>query len=70
MLKKIKEIAGIPWEKVMTNMDKYANTSGGTVPIMLDETNKAGKIKKGDIVLFASVGAGWTWSAGIIKWSK
>ena len=70
MLKKIMEIAGIPWEKVMTNMDKYANTSGGTVPIMLDETNKAGKIKKGDIVLFASVGAGWTWSAGIIKWSK
>jgi 3-oxoacyl-[acyl-carrier-protein] synthase III len=70
MLKKMMELAGIPWEKVMTNMDKYANTSGGTVPIMLDETNKAGKIKKGDIVLFASVGAGWTWSAGIMKWSK
>ena len=70
MLKKIMKIAGVPWEKVMTNMDKYANTSGGTVPIMLDETNKTGKIKKGDIVLFAAIGAGWTWSAGILKWSK
>ncbi len=70
MLKKIMEIAGVPWEKVQTNMDKYANTVGATVPIMLDETNKAGKLKKGDIVLFAAIGAGWTWSAGILKWSK
>ena len=69
MLKKIMEIAGVPWNKVQTNMDKYANTSGGTVAIMLDETNRAGKLKKGDIALFAAIGAGWTWGASIIKWS-
>ena len=69
MLKKIMEIAGVPWNKVQTNMDKYANTVGGTLAIMLDETNRAEKLKKGDIVLFAAIGSGWTWGASILKWS-
>ena len=50
-------------------MDKYANTSGGTVPILLDELNRSDKIKKGNIILFAAVGSGWTYRASIIKWS-
>lgn len=69
ILKKTAELIGLPFEKVMTNMDKYANTSGGTIPILLDEVKKAGKLKKGDIVLFAAVGSGWTYGAAIIKWS-
>ncbi len=69
ILKKTAEIIGLPFEKVMTNMDKYANTSGGTIPILLDELNNKKIIKKGDIILFAAVGAGWTWGASIIKWS-
>lgn len=69
ILKKTAEIIGLPFEKVMTNMDKYANTSGGTIPILLDEVNRAGKLKKGDHVLFAAVGSGWTYGAAIIKWS-
>ncbi len=68
ILKTTSEIIGLPFEKVMTNMDKYANTSGGTIPILLDEVNKSGKLKKGDIVLFAAVGSGWTYGASIIKW--
>lgn len=68
ILKKTAEIIGLPWEKVMTNMDRYANTSGGTIPILLDEVNKAGKLKKGNNILFASVGSGWTYGASIIKW--
>jgi 3-oxoacyl-[acyl-carrier-protein] synthase-3 len=59
---------GLPYEKVMTNMDRYANTSGGTIPILLDEVNKAGKLTKGKIILFATVGSGWTWGASLIKW--
>ena len=51
-------------------MDKYANTSGGTIPIILDETNKAGKIKNGNTILFAAVGSGWTYGAAIMKWSQ
>jgi 3-oxoacyl-[acyl-carrier-protein] synthase-3 len=68
ILKKTAEIIGLPFEKVMTSMDKYANTSGGTVPIMLDEVNRTGKLKPGMNILFAAVGAGWTYGASIIKW--
>lgn len=68
MLKETAKIIGLPFEKLMTNMDKYANTSGGTIPILLDEVNQGGKLTKGKIILFAAVGAGWTWGASIIKW--
>lgn len=69
ILQKTAELIGLPFEKVMTNMDKYANTSGGTIPILLDEVNKSGKLNKGNIVLFAAVGSGWTYGASIIKWA-
>lgn len=69
ILQKTAEIIGLPWEKVMTNMDRYANTSGGTIPILLDEVNKSGKLVKGNIILFAAVGSGWTYGASILKWS-
>lgn len=68
ILQKTAEIIGLPFEKVMTNMDKYANTSGGTIPILLDEVNRSGKIKKGNYILFAAVGSGWTYGASIIRW--
>ena len=69
ILKRTSEIIGLPFEKVMTNMDKYANTSGGTIPILLDELNRSNKINKGDNILFAAVGSGWTYGAAIIKWA-
>lgn len=68
ILQKTADIIGLPWEKVMTNMDRYANTSGGTIPILLDEVNKSGKLKKGNTILFAAVGSGWTYGAAILKW--
>jgi len=68
ILKKTAEIISMPFEKVMINMDRYANTSGGTIPILLDEVNKSGKLKKGDIILFVAIGAGWTWGASIMRW--
>jgi 3-oxoacyl-[acyl-carrier-protein] synthase III len=69
ILQKTAEIIGLPWEKVMTNMDKYANTSGATIPILLDEVNRAGILRRGNNVLFAAVGSGWTYGASILKWS-
>ena len=69
ILQKTAELIGLPFEKVMTNMDKYANTSGGTIPILLDEVNRAGRLKPGDLVLFAAVGSGWTYGASILKWT-
>lgn len=68
ILKEIAEKVNLPFEKVKTNMDRYANTSGGTVPIILDETHKNNEFKNGDILLFAAVGAGWTWGTALYKW--
>ena len=69
ILKKTAELVGLPFEKVRYNMDKYANTSGGTIPILLDECHRQGIIQKGNIILFAAVGSGWTYGASIIKWA-
>ena len=69
ILKKTAELIGLPFGKVMTNMDRYANTSGGTIPILLDELKKSRRLKKDNIILFAAVGSGWTYGASIIKWS-
>ena len=69
ILQETARIIGLPFEKVMTNMDKYANTSGGTIPILLDEVNRSGKLTRNKIVLFAAMGSGWTYGASIIKWS-
>jgi 3-oxoacyl-[acyl-carrier-protein] synthase-3 len=68
ILEEVANRISLPWEKVMTNMDRYANTSGATIPIMLDETLKKNLLKKGDLVLFAAVGAGWTWGTALYKW--
>lgn len=65
ILRKTAEIIGLPFNKVMTNMDRYANTSGGTIPILLDEVNRSGMLTSGKNLLFAAVGSGWTWGAGI-----
>lgn len=69
ILKDTAEIIGLPFSKVMTNMKDYANTSAGTIPILLDEVNRKGGISKGDIILFAAIGSGWTYGASVIKWA-
>lgn len=66
ILKKTAETLGMPFEKVKHNMEKYANTSAGTIPILLHET--ASSINKDDLVLFAAIGSGWTWGSIIMKW--
>ncbi|MFT6095568.1 MAG: 3-oxoacyl-[acyl-carrier-protein] synthase-3 [Nonlabens sp.] len=68
ILEEVANRISLPWEKVMTNMDRYANTSGATIPIMLDETVKKNLLKKDDLILFAAVGAGWTWGTALYKW--
>lgn len=68
ILKVTSEKLGLPFNKVMINMDRYANTSGGTVPIMLDEANRDGRLKDGTLVAFAAVGSGWTWAAAVMRW--
>lgn len=59
---------GFPQEKVIVNVDRYANTSSATVPIALDESIRAGKIKRGDNLLMAAFGAGLTAGAIFLKY--
>lgn len=68
ILKTVAQKIGMPFDKVKTNMDRYANTSGGTIPILLDETHRNKEFNKGDMLLFAAVGAGWTWGSALYKW--
>ncbi|MDP4119881.1 MAG: beta-ketoacyl-ACP synthase III [Bacillota bacterium] len=55
-------------EKFFCNLDKYGNTSAGSVPIALDEANKAGKFKSGDIIVLCAFGAGLTTGSAVIRW--
>ena len=66
VLQKTAELVGLPFEKVLTNMDRYANTSSGTIPILLDETRRKGMLD-GKTVLLAAIGSGWTWGVGIVR---
>lgn len=69
ILHKTAEVLGVPVEKIAMNMSKYANTAGGTVPILLDEVARSGRIRNGDLVLMAAVGSGWTWGALLMRWN-
>ena len=57
----------VPEEKVMINIDHFANTSGGTLPLCLWEYEK--KLKRGDNLIFTAFGAGFTWGASYMKWA-
>ena len=58
----------MPEEKFFMNIEEYANTSAASIPIALDEMNRAGKLKKGDIILTVGFGGGLTYGGNIIKW--
>jgi 3-oxoacyl-[acyl-carrier-protein] synthase-3 len=53
---------------VMINIDRYGNTTAGTIPLATQDAVSAGKLKKGDLVLFAAVGAGYTVGANLWRW--
>ena len=58
---------GLPMEKVMINIQKYGNTTAGTIPLCLWEWEK--QLKKGDNVILAAFGGGFTWGATWVKWA-
>ena len=57
-----------PMDRVFVNVEKYGNTSSGSIPIALDEAYSSGRIKENDIVLIDAIGAGLTWASSIIRW--
>ena len=60
---------GLQSEQVMVNINKYGNTTAGTIPIALDDAVEEKMLNKGDILLFAAFGGGFTWGSMIVKWA-
>ncbi|MHB8637478.1 MAG: beta-ketoacyl-ACP synthase III [Fimbriimonadaceae bacterium] len=58
----------LPDRKVFVNVDKYGNTSGGSVPIALSEADESGRLKPGMVVMTVGFGAGLVWGANLIRW--
>lgn len=63
------ERLGLPDEKVVINIDRYGNTTAGTIPLALRDAIDQGRLKKGDLALFAAVGAGYTVGASLWRWA-
>src|SRR5262245_55637067 len=63
------ERLGIKPERVLVNIDRYGNTTAGTLPLGVRDAIAQGRLKKGDLVLFAAVGAGYTVGAALWRWA-
>ena len=59
----------MPEDKVIINIDRFGNTTAGTIPLAMQTALETGKLKKGDMVLLAAVGAGFTAGATLLKWA-
>lgn len=60
---------GLRSESVVINIDRYGNTTAGTIPLAMDTARQEGKLRKGDLVLLAAVGAGFTAGATLLRWA-
>jgi 3-oxoacyl-[acyl-carrier-protein] synthase-3 len=63
------ERIGMPEEKVVINIDRFGNTTAATIPLALNDAVNAGRLKKGDLVLLTSVGAGFTVGSVLLRWA-
>jgi 3-oxoacyl-[acyl-carrier-protein] synthase-3 len=61
---------GIASERVVMNVDRYGNTSSGSIPLALSEAAADGRLKEGELVLMTGMGAGLTWGSALIEWTK
>jgi len=68
VLKRTAEALNAPYSQMQTNLELFANTAGASVPLVLDQVNRRGLIHDGDLLLFAAIGAGWTWGASLYRW--
>ncbi len=59
---------GLPEEKVFHNIDRYGNTTGGSIPLALYEAIEAGRVHDRDLICLAAFGAGFTWASALIRW--
>jgi len=63
------ERLGLKEDRIIINIDEFGNTTAGTIPLALESARQQGRLKKGDLVLIASVGAGFTVGATLLRWA-
>jgi 3-oxoacyl-[acyl-carrier-protein] synthase-3 len=61
---------GIPSDRVVVNVDRYGNTSSGSIPLALADAEADGRLREGELVLMTGMGAGLTWGSALIEWTK
>ena len=61
---------GVPSERVVINVDRYGNTSSGSIPLALADAAADGRLRPGQLVLMTGMGAGLTWGSALIRWTK
>jgi 3-oxoacyl-[acyl-carrier-protein] synthase III len=61
---------GIPEEKVVVNVDRFGNTSSGSIPLALADAAADGRLREGELVLMTGMGAGLTWGSALIEWNQ
>ncbi|HEX7892838.1 MAG TPA: beta-ketoacyl-ACP synthase III [Terriglobales bacterium] len=69
IIKATADRVGLAPEKVIINIDRYGNTTAATIPLAMQTAREEGRLKKGDLVLLASVGAGFTVGATLLRWT-
>ena len=60
---------GVPSERVVVNVDRYGNTSSGSIPLALVDAQKEGRLRAGSLVLMTGMGAGLTWGSALMRWT-
>ncbi|MEK7773911.1 MAG: 3-oxoacyl-[acyl-carrier-protein] synthase III C-terminal domain-containing protein, partial [Deltaproteobacteria bacterium] len=68
IIEAIRERLKLSPDRVVTNLEKYGNTSAASIPIALDEAARDGRIKANDIILFVAFGGGLTWASSVLRW--
>ena len=61
---------GIPSEKIVVNVDRYGNTSSGSIPLALADAAADGRLHEGELVLMTGMGAGLTWGSAVMEWTN
>jgi 3-oxoacyl-[acyl-carrier-protein] synthase-3 len=64
----VRQQLGVPAEKLPSNIDRFGNTSAGTLPILIDEQMRSGKLKHGDLCMLLALGAGVHWGCALVRW--
>ena len=68
IIKAVAQRLGVPMEKIALNIERYGNTSAASIPLVLDEAVRTGRVAEGSLVLLSAFGSGLTWASTVVRW--